>query len=467
MNDSDISDLARMLPVPDARDFQADRQLTLKEHLLTEFRIAGDHPAAQVQPRPVLDPAARRGSGGLGRPQQRRWLVPLAAAVAVLAVVAGALAAAGVHRAQRTPSVLPPTAPIQTSLPPYYVSLTSVSPMPQREPQAWPVLTTATVRATLTGAVIASVAIPWPYREFVSVSAAADDRYFVLAAQYGPKYGHHRGPREYDGFVLLHINPTAADPAARATLTALPAATLPPYDQPMSMALSPDGRLLATVAEHYADPFGPGRISTYLRVYNLATGRSRTWTGAYSQSPKAFVYYGSRSGAITQQPIAWGEGTGGLSWRQDSRFLAVPSSASQLRLLDVNARGHDLARDSKPLTAPCQGCNTDVTPDGHAMYVEYTTAGRSHARWDNLVRFTLQTRELTAVNKLTIVGRSGRYRGYNTSAVIRPDDVLWTSYDGSEVIVANVRPGAPNAGIYSGGRYTPIPWPANIVGAAW
>ena len=51
--------------------------------------------------------------------------------------------------------------------------------------------------------------------------------------------------------------------------------------------------------------------------------------------------------------------------------------------------------------------------------------------------------------------------------IVGPDDVLWTSYDGSKIIVANVRPGAPNASIYSGGLYTPIPWPANIVGAAW
>jgi len=437
----------------------------LEDQLRKAFRakasdIAPPPPPLYLQPRPELDPAARRGSGGLGTARQR-WLVPLAAAVAVLAVVAGALAVTNAVTAHRKP----PAAPVQTSVPPYYVSLTSISPMPQREPQAWPVLTTATVRATSTGAVIASIATPQPYREFVGVSAAADDRYFVLAVQYGPKYGHHRGPRDYDGFALLHINPTAADPAARATLTALPAATLPAYDQLMSMALSPNGRLLAIVAEHFA----PRRISTYLRVYNLATGRSRTWTGAYSESPIIFDYFGSRSGVITRQPIPKGEGTGGLSWSQDSRSLAVPSSAGQLRLLNVHTRGHALARDSTPLATPCSGCTTDLTPDGRTMYVEYGTGGRpkGQPRWDNLVRFNLQTGGLTMVNKLTIVDRSGRYRGYNTAAVIGTDDVLWTSYDGSEVIVANVRPGAPNAGIYSGRHYTPIPWPANIVAAAW
>jgi hypothetical protein len=79
----------------------------------------------------------------------------------------------------------------------------------------------------------------------------------------------------------------------------------------------------------------------------------------------------------------------------------------------------------------------------------------------------VQTGTLTRINKLTISDPGGRYSGYLGVAVIGPDDVMWTSYDGSKVIVANVRPGTPNASIFSGSRYTPIPWPANIVGAAW
>jgi WD40 repeat protein len=422
----------------------------LEDQLRSAFRAkAGDitppPPPLKLQHRPVLDPAARRGSGRAAALWQRRWLVPLAAAVAVLAVVAGALTVSGRVAGRGTPLGLPATTPIQTSVPPYYVSLTSVRPMPLRQPQAWPVLTTATVRATSTGAVIASIVPPQPYTEFIYVSAAADDRNFVLAAQYGG------GPVQ-DGFFLLHINPTAADPAARATLTAIPAAALPYDDEVQAMALSPDGRLLATVVA------SSGAAPAYLHVYNLATGRSRTWTGADVQQGYVLA------------------GNGGLSWTQGGRFLAFSSApqSDRLRLLDVTARGHEVAPDSKPLATPdlsCGGrhCLTDVTPDGKMVFVEYDSGGMTPGEptWENLVRFNMRTGTLTRINKLTVSGHGSRYVGYNPGAVVGPDDVLWTNYDGSQVIVADVRPGTPNAGIYNGSHYTPIPWPANIVGAAW
>ncbi len=52
-------------------------------------------PPLELQPLTALDPAARRGSGRFRAPLQQRRLVPLAAAVAVIAVVAGALAVGG------------------------------------------------------------------------------------------------------------------------------------------------------------------------------------------------------------------------------------------------------------------------------------------------------------------------------------------------------------------------------------
>jgi hypothetical protein len=218
------------------------------------------------------------------------------------------------------------------------------------------------------------------------------------------------------------------------------------------MALSPDGRLLAAVALHIARHTG----AIYLRVDNLASGRSRTWAGVNAQ--QAYV----------------ATGNGGLSWKQDSRSLAFSTApqSDRLRLLGVTARGHEAAQDSRPLAAPrvrCAGfCLDDMTPDGKTVFVEYATGGGpGEPIWDNLVRFNVQTGTLTRINKLTIIGPKGRYTGYNSAAVIGPDDVLWTSYDGSKLIVADVRTGDPNAGIYSGSRYTPIPWPANIVAAAW
>jgi hypothetical protein len=74
MNDSDISDLARMLPVPDARDFHAGRQQTLKEHLMTEFRIAEDY---------------RAGLSPVRRARLRPQIMGAAAAAAAVAVAVG------------------------------------------------------------------------------------------------------------------------------------------------------------------------------------------------------------------------------------------------------------------------------------------------------------------------------------------------------------------------------------------
>ncbi|MGH3166838.1 MAG: CU044_5270 family protein, partial [Trebonia sp.] len=82
MNDSDITDLARMLPVPGARDFPAGRQQTLKEHLMTEFRLAGNTRAA---PGAGRRPRSRsRITGGL-----TAVAAAAVAAVAVIALLAG------------------------------------------------------------------------------------------------------------------------------------------------------------------------------------------------------------------------------------------------------------------------------------------------------------------------------------------------------------------------------------------
>jgi hypothetical protein len=96
MNDSDISDLARMLPVPDARDFQAGRQQTLKEHLMTEFRIAGDHQA---------------GLSPVRRVRLRPRILGAAAAVAVAVGVAVGVTLPASHPAASHPASGPAVQP--------------------------------------------------------------------------------------------------------------------------------------------------------------------------------------------------------------------------------------------------------------------------------------------------------------------------------------------------------------------
>jgi hypothetical protein len=172
-----------------------------------------------------------------------------------------------------------------------------------------------------------------------------------------------------------------------------------------------------------------------------------------------------------------------MSWMQSGKSLAfVPAlDAHQLRLLNLSAPGVEVIPNSMPFAIPrlpiisyspnplINWSMAYMTPDSKTVFLTCTTENAlppGNSVWVSLLRFSARTGKLTTVNKLTVVDK-GHYVGYNTSADVSPDDVLWTSCDGSKVIVANVRPGAPNAGIYRGSRYTPIPWPANIVAAAW
>lgn len=51
-DDNVVSELAALLPVPSARDLPVGRQLTLREHLMTEIRHAAAEPIATRTPRP-------------------------------------------------------------------------------------------------------------------------------------------------------------------------------------------------------------------------------------------------------------------------------------------------------------------------------------------------------------------------------------------------------------------------------
>jgi hypothetical protein len=92
VNDSEFSDLARLLPAPGTRDLRSGRQRILKEHLMTEFRLAQEAGAAAPPPhrrgrrrvrRPLL--AAAMGAG----------IVAATAALAVSVLGPGAKGPAG------------------------------------------------------------------------------------------------------------------------------------------------------------------------------------------------------------------------------------------------------------------------------------------------------------------------------------------------------------------------------------
>jgi hypothetical protein len=382
-------------------------------------------------------------------PRRRGWIAwaaPLASATLVVALIAASLAiAAAIQR--------PKAASSQTGLggvPPYYVAIVTGKGQPDEDDSYGPA---AEVRATATGAVLARIVPPKPYADFTGVTAAADDRTFVLSAQekFQPPSSVQQEARDYPlgytpaaRFFLLHIDPASH---IRTTLQALPARFIPTKDAVHDMALSPDGTLLA------AD-VGGQLFDSQLFVFNLATETERAWS------------FKSCSHCL---PSSGGLGTGGvnadaLSWTAGGQLAFMGPGASgqgpgAVRLLDVNALGTNLETDSRPVVNWPGGPNDGgpdwrggiVTPDGRTAVIieELVTRGVR----EQLAEFSTATGRATAIlNNLPVVGLY--------------EQVLYTNASGSELVVSYARPGM-SAGIVRGKSYTPIPWNPQICTAAW
>src|SRR5580693_4795902 len=267
----------RHAPCPqDARPVDRGEAMTALEDKLraaihaTASQLPADPPPLRLSPRSSEKPSARR--------HWIAWTAPLASGALVVAVIAGSLA---LTSGGKPPQAGPKQASIsQASVPPYYVALVTGRGEPDEDDSPG---TAAQVRATLTGAVLATIAVPKPYVTFSAVKGAADDRTFVLAAQgtTHPALTQQELSREYpQGYVpptrfyVLRIDPASATPSGRVSLQALPAGLVPAKTQLDDMALSPDGTLLAADIGGFL--LGP--VGSHLYVFNLATGTKRSWS---------------------------------------------------------------------------------------------------------------------------------------------------------------------------------------------
>jgi hypothetical protein len=435
----------------------------LEERLRTAFRTRADEIPDAAPPLDLpaggTESAARRGAEKLRSLGRGRWLAPVAAAAAVVAVVAGVLAASSAAR----PRPAPAAAPIQMSVPPYYVALDSNRP-PSNYPEP---VAFATVRATATGAELARISPPSPYNSFVAVTGATDDRTFVLLAT-GPTDPFTQVMPER--FFLLHIDPTAASAAQRAQLTALPASDIPggntarslPFGgQVQTIALSPNGASLAAVLITATGPQG-AIFDYYLYDYNLLTGAKRIWVRKLCGTCQS-AELGNASGSPD---------LAGLSWAANGKSLAFvvgSATSASLRLLNLSGAGDNVQPDSTMFdihTARRAWLQAVMTPDGKTVFVSYNVT-HGFAFSQVLQRFSAVSGQLTTINTLPlIVNKAGQAGGYSNSGPLIADTILWTNYDGSKVIIADAARGH-TAGVYSGGTYTPLPWPANAIGAAW
>jgi hypothetical protein len=259
------------------------------------------------------------------------WAVPLAAAAAVIALAVALVVVKDLPGAS-APRPTVPTYPSATGVPSYYVAPQIVCSKEKCGP------TSLVVGATLTGARLGTLSPP-PGAIFEAVSAAADDRTFVTDTVGSPLSATGG---QHVTWYLITIAPGSSTPVRRTRLL-IPAGPTGAYVQ--SISLSASGRELA-VAYHLGSR-SPG--TTVLRTYSITTGRL-----VHSWSTNADVQLGMLGyvkNAQFNNELSWIDGDRAIT------FTTTPSlsqtnggtltQSTDVRVLDVNARGDDLLADSQ------------------------------------------------------------------------------------------------------------------------
>jgi len=433
----------------------------------TADEIPDDPPPLHLSPLAVSRHAAGRRPARQHRAKRHwpAWAAPLAAAAAIVALVVASLTLAPDRPNVEGPSTgqVTTTPSGLAGVPPYYVALTITGKDPGK---AGAYANAAEVRATATGAVLARITVPRPYAFFTQVTAAAGDRSFVLLAEEQsnpPPTGQPYSPPAR--FFLLRIAP-GAPPGGRVSLRALPTGFVPANDEVTSMALSPDGTSLA------AD-IGSAAGGSRLFVFDLATGVSRTWS-----------LTGCRQCGIGSGRLGWGSYEGGaLSWTSDGRHLAfvgpkappavgagalsfVPGS---VRLLDVSAPGPNLLANSKIILSWPGPASKQAGPGWRAVVI--TPDGRTVVFLEQLIAYGpngsvngsrgLLAKASVATGKVTAVSGS-----------VKPADqyqqLMYTDATGQALVVYYYGPKHEvRVGVLRANQFTPIPWSARTVTAAW
>jgi hypothetical protein len=394
---------------------------------------------------PLRLPRTRAISGWRMRRRWGRRLTPVAAAVAVIVVVALLVAVRGSFGPGTGASppasggVIAPQYIGADGVPPYYVAVTA-----NANPYFVP--SYAVVRDTTTGATLGTIRASVPGYTIRAVTGAADDRTFVLDED---KWVGNNASEdqiyEPHSFYLLRLNSDGRP----ASVTRLPMTAGPLVS---GMALSADGtRLAIAVAPRPAGRPKPTVPQTQLRVYTLATGAVRTWSGygSIGQSDDP----GSISWTANGQQLVfdWYEG---LTDRQQSGPWLLTLAGPSTSLL---ADSHQVISTFSPVHP--LSCSDDqiVTPDGSAVICPEATAYgpiSSQGGQHMAVRF---------LEYSTATGRLVRTVAVNFKNTTQDPEVnvLWSNAAGTVLIGAVPNLGIGWVGIINGSTFTPIPLPPN------
>jgi hypothetical protein len=271
----------------------------LTDHDVTEELAAAFHDQADPVTRTALDLAGIFPRGA--RARRRRAAIRVVAAgtaataLAVVVTVAnpGAGPAPGPGAAPRPPGLLldaavtgPPHAGAAVSgMPRYYVTTGHFRPV-------------ASIRASATGKLLATVALPRTIDPKMSqVAAVGDGHTFALALLAYPRTRFYR----------LQVG----DGGRSAGLTRLNAAPLPAGEYADGIAVSPDGRRLAVAAQDSGGRHG------VVEVVWLATGATRIWTTAQAGIPAGVSWAGGHTLGFFWEGTGAAQGSSGL-WTLDT-----------------------------------------------------------------------------------------------------------------------------------------------------
>ncbi|WP_300608821.1 hypothetical protein [Trebonia sp.] len=415
-----------------------------------------------------LASGAPHGRGSGGRPPRARparsWLAPLAAAAAVLAIGISLVIVRGIPNGRAAPaagsatpsspaaSTSPPgSGPLPAEVPEYYVALDNTQD--KNSPYQ------AVVASTVTGARLATVSPP-AGSTFAGVTAAADDRTFVLDATTCSQYAGSSllCPRTW---YLLRLYPGSASPARLTRLAIPPTAS---GIQVQGIALSPDGSELAVALQ--AGWSGPGAQIEKLSIYSVATGALlRTWIG-----PSGTISYPEQTYRLDSNSTVF--------WSADGRTLTFRNQANE-RILQISNLGQDLIAGSRlAWSYPGRGqvpgyqLACDNTPnavgDGSALICGATgmPAATTHVvskcspMWDNamgFLRYSAATGDLERALYIDQTTCTGEVTA----------EILWSSASGNTIIgwlnsASESDPTGPQrnwVGVVAGGTFTVIPFP--------
>ena len=356
-------------------------------------------------------------------------LTPVAAALAVIAIVITVVTVS--HPSYQGPDLVTGAAarpdvplgpPVRTyvrsgQVPPYFVTLTPSG---------------AAVHLTVGGAAVATIRPSLPGGEVVTVTAAGDDRTFVLAEQ-----GQERKAVTFYQFRLG----SSGRPGG---LTRLPVSVADEKTM-TGLALSPDGTRLAIAV-------APGGGVQQVRLYPIHGGAGRTWSATGGTLGE---HFSSRS----------------LSWPASQRTLAFNWSARQrtsVRLLNLGTAGGSLLAASRPaVTLPktagmgqrlYQCAVMSITTDGSTIVCPSSTITDIAKNGTMTYSTGFPEFSVTTGRLIRITGHWPRKPSGDPFVY----DVLWSGASG-QVLIGMIHSADRDwVGVISGNRFTPLNVPSSL-----